>query len=319
MQTFIIRRLLFMIPTLLGATLFVFLLMRVVPGDIAYALLAGEEGAAAVDPASLEKLREELGTNNPLYQQYWDWIKGIPMGDLGNSMWNRLPVADEIMIRMPITGQLAIMSVIIGCLVGVPLGIISALKQDTWIDAIARFFSIFFLALPAFWEGLMILMLTVRVWRWMPPLGRNYLWEDPGANMAQLIFPALIIGFNLMAIVTRMTRSTMLEVLREDYIRTARAKGLANTVVIWRHVLKNSMIPVVTVVSMSVGGLLGGTVVSETVFSIPGIGFHLIEAIRNRDYTTVQALILVFAFIFVFINLLVDIIYGWLDPRISNN
>jgi len=319
MQTFIIRRLLFMIPTLLGATLFVFLLMRVVPGDIAYALLAGEEGAAAVDPASLEKLREELGTNNPLYQQYWDWIKGIPMGDLGNSMWNRLPVADEIMIRMPITGQLAIMSVIIGCLVGVPLGIISALKQDTWIDAIARFFSIFFLALPAFWEGLMILMLTVRVWRWMPPLGRNYLWEDPGANMAQLIFPALIIGFNLMAIVTRMTRSTMLEVLREDYIRTARAKGLANTVVIWRHVLKNSMIPVVTVVSMSVGGLLGGTVVSETVFSIPGIGVHLIEAIRNRDYTTVQALILVFAFIFVFINLLVDIIHGWLDPRISNN
>ena len=319
MQTFIIRRLLFMIPTLLGATLFVFLLMRVVPGDIAYALLAGEEGAAAVDPASLEKLREELGTNNPLYQQYWDWIKGIPMGDLGNSMWNRLPVADEIMIRMPITGQLAIMSVIIGCLVGVPLGIISALKQDTWIDAIARFFSIFFLALPAFWEGLMILMLTVRVWRWMPPLGRNYLWEDPGANMAQLIFPALIIGFNLMAIVTRMTRSTMLEVLREDYIRTARAKGLANTVVIWRHVLKNSMIPVVTVVSMSVGGLLGGTVVSETVFSIPGIGVLLIEAIRNRDYTTVQALILVFAFIFVFINLLVDIIYGWLDPRISNN
>jgi peptide/nickel transport system permease protein len=304
---------------LLGATLFVFLLMRVVPGDIAYALLAGEEGAAAVDPASLEKLREELGTNNPLYQQYWDWIKGIPMGDLGNSMWNRLPVADEIMIRMPITGQLAIMSVIIGCLVGIPLGIISALKQDTWIDAIARFFSIFFLALPAFWEGLMILMLTVRVWRWMPPLGRNYLWEDPGANMAQLIFPALIIGFNLMAIVTRMTRSTMLEVLREDYIRTARAKGLANTVVIWRHVLKNSMIPVVTVVSMSVGGLLGGTVVSETVFSIPGIGVHLIEAIRNRDYTTVQALILVFAFIFVFINLLVDIIYGWLDPRISNN
>jgi peptide/nickel transport system permease protein len=293
--------------------------MRVVPGDIAYALLAGEEGAAAVDPASLEKLREELGTNNPLYQQYWDWIKGIPMGDLGNSMWNRLPVADEIMIRMPITGQLAIMSVIIGCLVGIPLGIISALKQDTWIDAIARFFSIFFLALPAFWEGLMILMLTVRVWRWMPPLGRNYLWEDPGANMAQLIFPALIIGFNLMAIVTRMTRSTMLEVLREDYIRTARAKGLANTVVIWRHVLKNSMIPVVTVVSMSVGGLLGGTVVSETVFSIPGIGVHLIEAIRNRDYTTVQALILVFAFIFVFINLLVDIIYGWLDPRISNN
>ena len=171
MQTFIIRRLLFMIPTLIGATLFVFLLMRVVPGDIAYALLAGEEGAAAVDPASLEKLREELGTNDPLPVQYWNWIKGIPMGDLGNSMWNRLPVADEIMIRMPITGQLAIMSVIIGCVVGIPLGIISALKQDTWIDAVARFFSIFFLALPAFWEGLMILMLTVRVWRWMPPLG----------------------------------------------------------------------------------------------------------------------------------------------------
>ena len=178
------------------------------------------------------------------YTDSWNWIKGIPMGDLGNSMWNRLPVADEIMIRMPVTGQLAIMSVIIGSVVGIPLGIISALKQDTWIDAIARFFSIFFLALPAFWEGLMILMLTVRVWRWMPPLGRNYLWEDPSANMAQLIFPALIIGFNLMAIVTRMTRSTMLEVLREDYIRTARAKGLANTVVIWRHVLKNSMIPV---------------------------------------------------------------------------
>ncbi len=319
MQFFLARRLLLMIPTLIGATMLVFLIMRIVPGDIAFALLAGEQGAAEVDPATLEKLREELGLNRTLVAQYWDWVSGLPLGDLGDSMWNRLPVGDEIWHRFPLTIQIAIMAVAMGFVAGVPLGIMSALKHNTWIDHVSRITAVIFLAFPSFWLGLLILLITVRAFHWMPPLGHHNLWEEPFTNMKQLIFPSLVLASHQMALVARMTRSTMLEVLREDYIRTARAKGLAEPLVIWRHVMKNSMIPVITLVSVSVGRLLAGTVVMETVFTVPGIGSFLIHSITVRDYTATQAVIFLLAGAFVLINLIVDISYGWLDPRISRS
>ena len=319
MQSLIVRRLLIAIPTLVGATILVFVVMRVIPGDIAYALLAGEEGAAQVDPEALADLRRELGTDRPLHVQYVDWVAGLLQGSLGDSMLNRLPVAGEIARRLPITLEIALLSVAIGFGAGLPLGIISALRRDTWADLIARIASILFLAIPSFWLGLVILLLTTRLFTWIPPLGYHPLWSSPGTNLVQVLFPSLVIGSHLMAIVARMTRSTMLEVINEDYIRVARAKGFSERQIVLRHALKNSLLPVLTIASLSFGTLLGGAVVMERVFSVPGIGSYLIESITVRDYTAVQALVFIFAAAFIVINLIVDLAHGWLDPRISSS
>ena len=319
MQSLIVRRLLIAIPTLVGATILVFVVMRVIPGDIAYALLAGEEGAAQVDPDALADLRRELGTDRPLHVQYIDWIAGLLQGNLGDSMLNRLPVAGEIVRRLPVTLEIALFSVAIGFGAGLPLGIISALRRDTWADLISRIASILFLAIPSFWLGLVILLLTTRLFTWIPPLGYHPLWSSPGTNLVQVLFPSLVIGSHLMAIVARMTRSTMLEVINEDYIRVARAKGFSERQIVLRHALKNSLLPVLTIASLSFGTLLGGAVVMERVFSVPGIGSYLIESITVRDYTAVQALVFIFAAAFIFINLIVDLAHGWLDPRISSS
>ena len=308
-----------MIPTVIGATLVVFIIMRVVPGDIAYLILVGDTGDGDVDPATLEKLREELGLKEPLYMQYLTWLVGLPVGNFGDALLTRRSIFDEVKHRLPITGQLGIMSVIFGFATGLPLGTISALRQNTWVDQLCRFTSIIFLAFPSFWLGLIVILVGLRVFDWMPPIGYNLLWENPKDNLLQLLFPSLIIGSHLMAIVARMTRSTMLEVMREDYIRTARAKGLGETTVIVRHAMKNSMIPVITIVSLWFGSLLGGTVVMETVFTIPGVGLYLIESIELRDYTVTQALVFLLATGFVLINFAVDLLYGWLDPRISHS
>lgn len=308
-----------MIPTIIGATLVVFIIMRVVPGDVAYLILVGETGDGDVDPATLDKLREELGLKKPLYMQYLTWLVGLPVGNFGDALLNRRSIFDEVKRRLPITGQLGIMSVIFGFATGLPLGTISALRQNTWADQLCRFTSIIFLAFPSFWLGLIVILVGLRFFDWMPPIGYNLLWENPGANLVQLLFPSLIIGTHLMAIVARMTRSTMLEVMREDYIRTARAKGLGESTVIVRHAMKNSMIPVITIVSLWFGSLLGGTVVMETVFTIPGLGLYLIESIEFRDYTVTQALVFLLATGFVIINFFVDLLYGWLDPRISHS
>ena len=318
MQSFILRRILLMLPTIIGATMVVFLIMRVVPGDIALLLLMGDTGSGDVDPRSLAQLREELGLNKSLPVQYLDWLTAIPLGDFGDSLLTRRPIITEVGRRFPITMQLGLMSIIFGFAFGLPLGIISALKQNSWADQLSRFTSIIFLAFPSFWLGLIVILVGLRVFEWIPPIGYNLLWKDPASNLVQLLFPSLIIGSHLMAIVARMTRSTMLEVMREDYIRTARAKGLAEPTVIVRHAMKNSMIPVITIVSLWFGSLLGGTVVMETVFSIPGLGLYLIESITLRDYTVTQALVFLLAAGFVIINLLVDLLYGWLDPRISH-
>ena len=319
MQSLIVRRLLIAIPTLIGATILVFVVMRVIPGDIAYALLAGEEGAAQVDPDALAELRRELGTDRPLHVQYIDWIAGLLQGSLGDSMLNRLPVAGEIARRLPVTLEIALLSVAIGFGAGLPLGIVSALRRDTWADLIARIASILFLAIPSFWLGLLILLLTTRLFGWIPPLGYHPPWSSPAANLVQIAFPSLVIGSHLMAIVSRMTRSTMLEVINEDYIRVARAKGFSERQIVVRHALKNSLLPVLTIVSLSFGTLLGGAVVMERVFSVPGIGSYLIESITVRDYTAVQALVFIFAAAFIVINLAVDLAHGWLDPRIGGS
>ena len=317
MRGLIVRRLLIAIPTLIGATILVFVVMRVIPGDIAYALLAGEEGAAQVDPDALADLRRQLGTDRPLHVQYVDWIAGLLQGSLGDSMWNRLPVGGEIARRLPVTLEIALLSVAIGFGAGLPLGIVSALRRDTWADLISRIASILFLAIPSFWLGLLILLVTTRLFTWIPPLGYHPLWSSPGTNLVQIAFPSLVIGSHLMAIVARMTRSTMLEVINEDYIRVARAKGFSERQIVLRHALKNSLLPVLTIASLSFGTLLGGAVVMERVFSVPGIGSYLIESITVRDYTAVQALVFIFAAAFIVINLIVDLAHGWLDPRIS--
>lgn len=319
MQRLIVRRLLIAIPTLVGATILVFVVMRVIPGDIAYALLAGEEGAAQVDTDTLAELRRQLGTDRPLHVQYIDWIAGLLQGSLGDSMWNRLPVGGEIARRLPITLEIALLSVAMGFGAGLPLGIVSALRRDTWADLISRIASILFLAIPSFWLGLLILLLTTRLFTWIPPLGYHPLWSSPGTNLVQVLFPSLVIGSHLMAIVARMTRSTMLEVINEDYIRVARAKGFSERQIVLRHALKNSLLPVLTIASLSFGTLLGGAVVMERVFSVPGIGSYLIESITVRDYTAVQALVFIFAAAFILINLIVDLAHGWLDPRISSS
>jgi len=318
LSAYMIRRVLVAAPTLIGVTIFAFLLLRVLPGDVAEMLLRGESGEGAAMPWTIELLQEELGLNRPLVIQYFTWLKDIARGDLGESLWTGRSVRAEILHRLPLTIQIAVMAELMGLAIGVPMGIIAATRQDTPIDYAVRFWSIGLMAIPDFWLGLMVVLTFVRLFDWMPPIGYYLLWADPRQNILQLFWPAAVIATNEWARVGRMTRSTVLEVLREDYIRTARAKGLSERLVLFRHALKNAFIPIITFVSIYLGALLGGTVVLEYVFNVPGIGTHFLEALRFRDYPVVQALILFFATGFFAINLAVDILYGWLDPRISH-
>jgi len=312
-----LRRALVAVPTLIGATVFAFLLLRVLPGDVAEMILRGESGEGAAMPWTIEQLQKELGLDRPLVVQYFTWIGDIARGEFGVSLWTGRSVGGEILHRLPLTFQLALMAELMGLMIGIPLGIISAVRQDTLVDYGLRFWSIFFLAMPTFWLGLMTVLIFVRYFDWMPPIGYYLLWDDPKNNLLQFIFPASVLATHELGRIGRMTRSTMLEVLREDYIRTARAKGLGENLILVRHALKNAMIPIITFTSVYFGTLLGGTVVLEVVFNIPGIGTHFLEALRYRDYTVVQALVLFLATAFIVINLAVDILYGWLDPRIS--
>ena len=318
MHKYAARRLLALVPTLLIMSILLFLILRVLPGDITAVILGDvEEGSIRVSQSTLEVLREELGLNRPLHLQYVHWLWDISRGDLGTSLLTRKPVSEEILHRLPLTLQIAFMAKVLALLFGIPIGIMSAIKRNSWLDYLLRVWSIFFLAAPNFWLGLLVLMGGVIWFMWSPPLGYNLIWKDPTTNMLQLIWPILILALSGMAIIARMTRSTMLEVLREDYVRTARAKGLTERVVIYRHALKNAMIPVVTLAGLSFGHLLGGTVIMETVFSIPGMGLYMIEAIRNRDYPIVQGVAIMIAAFFMLVNLVVDLLYAWLDPRIS--
>lgn len=320
MGKYIVNRLLLILPTAFILSLIVFAMLRVLPGDVAVMVLSGGAdvgGSAFVDEIALRTIREELGLNAPLPVQYLNWIWDMLRGDLGTSLLRGHSVAGEILLRLPITLELAILAKLIALAIGIPLGVISAVKQNSWIDQVARFWSVIFLAVPGFWLALMVILAGALWFNYFPAVGYNPIWAKPVSNIQQMFFPALLLGVGGMATMARMTRSTMLEVMREDYIRTARAKGLRERVVIVRHALKNAMIPVITLAGLSFAGLLGGTVIIEQIFAIPGMGLLFLNAIQQRDYPVVQGVVVIFALMFMFINLVVDLAYGWLDPRVS--
>lgn len=315
MSTYIMRRILLMVPTLLGAVTLIFILMRLLPGDVALYILGSGE-SSDVNQKALVQIRQDLGLDQPVIVQYVQWIWGAVRLDFGKSYWTRQPVIDEMRRRYPITANLALMSLLLGTAIAIPIGILSAVKQDTVVDYAARLFVIAGLSLPNFWLAILVILGLVHYFQWLPPLNYAPFWDDPWLNFKQLIFPALITGYRLSAIGARMTRSSLLEVLRDDFVRTARAKGLRDSAVVLKHALRNALLPVVTIIGVELLVLFGGLVVIETVFTIPGIGRFLVDAITHRDYPSIQALVFVFALFVVTVNLLVDLIYGVLDPRI---
>lgn len=320
MYKYIVKRLLLMVPTLLGAAVLVFALLRMVPGDVCEVRMAGT--GLYADQEAIDTCRENLGMNDPYYVQFFDFIAGYVTFDLGESMWTGKPVTYEIGIRFELSLQLAIMATLVAIAVAIPLGVISAIKQNTWIDYVVRAFSIAGIAMPSFWLGILIilgLLITTQAWfgqPWMPPIQYVSVFEDPVANMSQLIWPAVATGYRYSAVATRMTRSALLEVLREDYVRTARAKGLLERVIINRHALKNALLPVVTIIALEFAFLMGGLVVTEQVFNLNGLGKLFVEAVLNHDFTLTQHLVMLVVAIFVLTNLVVDVLYAWLDPRI---
>jgi len=312
---YIVKRILLMIPTLLGVAVLVFLLLRVVPGDVVeMRFMSGQ--SQFTDPKMLAMERAKLGLDQPVWKQFADWMWGLVRFDLGVSMWTGSPITEEIRLRFALSLQVAIMATVVATLLAIPLGVLAALRQDTWVDYVVRVFSIAGLATPSFWLGILMILTFLIVFRWLPPMVYTPPWVDPWQNLAQLIWPALAVGYRYSAVATRMTRSAMLEVLREDYIRTARAKGLWLKLVLTRHALKNAMLPVLTVLALEFAFLLGGLVVTEQVFNLNGLGLLFVQAIANRDYTLTQALVLIVAATFIVVNFAVDLMYAWIDPRI---
>ena len=314
MLRYILQRILLMIPTLLGVAILVFFLLRVMPGDIVEVMLLGEGGAVPQHVIEAERVR--LGLDQPIYVQFFKWLAGVVQGDFGYSMWTGKPVAYEIGIRFELSLQVAVMATILAVLIALPLGTISAIFKDTWIDYTVRIVSIAGLAIPSFWLGMIIILLLLTFFSWHPPLTFTPLLENPAANLSQLIWPALAVGYRYSAVSTRITRSSILEVLQEDYIRTARAKGVLERLVVSRHAMRNAMLPVVTVIGLEFAFLIGGLVVTEQVFNLNGIGKLFVEATARGDYTMVQALVLLVATFFIVVNFLIDLMYAALDPRI---
>ena len=314
MIKYIVKRILLMIPTLLGVAVLIFFLMRVVPGDIVELRFMGDSAFASKD--NLDKERARLGLDQPLWQQFVTWMTGIIRLDFGTSMWTGSPIIEEIKLRAALSFQLAVMATIIAVALAIPLGVLAALKQDTWVDYSVRIFSIAGLAMPSFWLGIVFILGLLIIFKWLPPMVYTPFWVNPWQNMLQLIWPALAVGYRYSAVATRMTRSAMLEVLREDYIRTARAKGLWQKLILSRHALKNAMLPVLTVIALEFAFLMGGLVVTEQVFNLNGLGMLFVESVSRRDYTLTQALVMLVAFVFIFVNFAVDLMYAWLDPRI---
>lgn len=317
MWQYILKRILLMVPTLLGVALVVFLLMNVVPGDIAMLILGAGEQGGDVNLSELQKVRQKLGLDRPLYQQFFSWVWGIARLDFGTSLWTGAPVIDELRVRFPLTFQVALFATLISTLIAVPLGTLAAIRQDTWVDYVVRVISIGGLAIPNFWTGILLILFLVVYFQWSPPLVFVPLWENPWENFKQLIWPIVTVGYRNAAVSTRLTRSAVLEIMREDYIRTAWAKGLREFIVVNKHTLKNAMLPVITIIGAELAFLMGGLVVTETVFTLNGLGRFIVDAILRRDIPVVQTMVVLTAFVIVFVNLIVDLLYAWLDPRIS--
>ena len=316
MLRFILHRTLLMIPTLLGVAVLVFFLLRLMPGDPVATMLLGDAGGANISPEVIEQERQRLGLHLPLYVQFFKWFWGVLQGDFGVSMWTGRSVAYEIGIRLELSLQVAVMATILAVLLAIPLGTLSAIFKDTWIDQTIRVFSIAGLAVPSFWLGMIIILLLLTYFSWIPPLTFTPFLTDPWENLSQLIWPALAVGYRYSAVSTRMMRSSILEVLQEDYIRTARAKGVMERLVVARHAMRNALLPVVTVISLEFAFLIGGLVVTEQVFNLNGIGKLFVEAVARSDFTMIQALVLLVSVFFVLVNFVMDLMYAFLDPRI---
>lgn len=320
MWQYILKRLLLMIPTVLGAAFLIFFLLRMLPGDVCELKMGGE--GAYYDPEQVRICRAQLGLDEPLLYQFFDFVRGLMVLDFGKSMWTGREISDEIGLRFELSLQIAIMATIVSIIIAVPLGTLSAVYQNTWIDYIVRTFSIAGIAIPSFWLGMIIilgLLIYTQQWfgtPWMPPITYKPIWEDPWHNLSMLIWPAVATGYRYSAVATRMMRSALLEVMREDYIRTARAKGLSENVVVNQHALKNAMLPVVTVIGIEFAFLMGGLVVTEQVFNLNGLGRLLVDSVTLNDYAMTQAIVMLIVLIFVVTNFVIDILYAWLDPRI---
>ena len=314
MTGYILRRLAFAIPTLFIVSIGIFLMVRLLPGDIIDILFGGDQTASE---EVKQQAREQLGLNGSYLEQYWRWISGVFQGDFGFSLRNAEPVSNIVFDALTVTLELVILALLIATIVGVPLGVLSAVKRDTGWDVAARVGGLIGLSVPSFWLATLLLLLTSRAFGWVPPLVYISPFDDPVGNLSQFILPALSISVFTMAIVMRMVRATMLEVLGQDYVRTARAKGVGRRTVISKHALRNALIPVVTIIGFEIGVLIGGAAIIETIFGLPGVGYVLLQAIFGRDYPVIQAMTLLIAFTFIFANLLVDLLYGVLDPRIS--
>jgi peptide/nickel transport system permease protein len=311
MHTYLARRLLLVIPTLIGVSVIVFSLVRLLPGD-AVAMLQQDYAYGS----DADELRARLGLDRPVQSQYFEWLGNVIHGNLGTSLKTNQPVTAEILNRLPVTAELGVMAIVIGLLIAIPVGVISAVRQDTRTDYLARGTAIAMLAIPGFWLGTLVITMPSIWWQWAPPLRYTRLWEDPAKNLGQMILPAIILGIALSGTVMRLTRAQMLEVLRQDYVRTATAKGLDEVAVVVRHALRNAFIPVLTLLGLEVAIIVGGAVVIENVFALPGMGRYLLEGIQYRDYPVIQAVNLIFATVIVLANLSVDLLYGWIDPRV---
>ena len=316
MGEYTVRRLLAIIPTIFLISLFVFFVMRVMPGDVALLMLAGPDSDQAFTEEQLDAVRDRLGLNDPLPVQYAHWIEDLFLHKGGESLFTGKPVYDELVRRLPLTLQLTVGSIIIAHLIAIPAGIFSALRRNTLPDHGVRLFAVAGLAIPNFWLGIMIILLLVKVFHYSIPLGYVDPFENPWENFQQQVFPMIVLGTALSASVARMTRATMLETLREDYVRTAHAKGLHNSTVIMRHVLRNSILPVITLSALQLGALISGTVITERVFALPGLGRFVVDAIFQRDYIVVQTIVLFFGVVYMLINLATDLAYAVIDPRI---
>ena len=314
MPRYILQRLLLMIPTLFGVAILVFLMLRLMGGDPVEVMLRGE--GANVSQEIIEAERIRLGLDQPMVVQFGKWIGGMLTGDFGVSMWTGNPVSAEIASRLELSIQVALMATCLAVLIAIPLGTLSALYKNTWIDHAIRVFSIAGLAVPSFWLGMIIILLLLSFFHWHPPVAFTPFFENPRHNLAQLIWPALAVGYRYSAVATRMMRSTLLEVLQEDYIRTARAKGVYERLVVVRHALANAMLPVVTVIGLEFAFLIGGLVVTEQVFNLNGLGKLFVQAVARSDFTMVQSLVLLVAVFFIVVNFIIDLLYAWLDPRI---
>ena len=320
MHRYVLKRILLVIPTLLGAAALVFVLMRLIPGDVCVVRLGSSGGT--YDPKALALCHAELGMGRPVIVQFLDFVWGFFRLDFGTSMWSGKPVTTEIWARLPVSLEIAILATVVAVAIAIPLGTLSALKQNSWIDVAVRVFAIGGIATPSFWLGIMSLLIVLDLTSalfghpWMPPIDYVPLWQDPIRNLSMAFLPAVTVGYRYAAVSMRMTRSAMLEVMREDYIRTARAKGLINKLIINRHALKNAMLPVVTLIGIEFAFLIGGLVVTEQVFNLNGVGRLFVQAVQNQDYTLTQALVMLTVTVFVLCNLIVDLLYAWLDPRI---